>query len=151
MLANDLGTKATRCIRFHTQKFNEHILMKGLRKMKELRFLSVVLGDCFNNLELNILSPEFPNTLRYLQFTHYPLKHLPITFQANNLVALEMVGSRIVQLWEGGERKDNYCNSQKIKAELGRRNQEFIHSSHMGLNSLRENRVQVDNASQVLY
>ncbi|CAH1421452.1 unnamed protein product [Lactuca virosa] len=60
ILANDLGTKATRCILIHHTKLDPHILIKGL---------------------------------------------LPTTFQANNLVALEMVDSRIVQLREGGENK----------------------------------------------
>ncbi|KAL7603599.1 hypothetical protein Lser_V15G19733 [Lactuca serriola] len=104
VLANDLGTKATRCIRFHTMKFNPHIFIKGLRKMKELRFLSV-RGDCSTDLEFSIIGPDFPNSLRYLHWTDYPFRSLPTTFQANNLVALEMDGSRIVQLWEGGERK----------------------------------------------
>ncbi|CAI9282564.1 unnamed protein product [Lactuca saligna] len=67
ILANELGTKATRCIR-STMTFNLDIAIKGLGKMKKLR-------------------------------------SLPKTFQANNLVALEMPYSKIVQLWEGGERK----------------------------------------------
>ncbi|KAL4582594.1 hypothetical protein LXL04_007148 [Taraxacum kok-saghyz] len=69
VLANDLGTKATWCIRLDTQEHNRKFDLKGLRKMKELRFLSV--GAARN-------------------------QSLPITFQANNLVALEMVGSKIV-------------------------------------------------------
>ncbi|CAH1421467.1 unnamed protein product [Lactuca virosa] len=50
-------------------------------------------------------SPEIPNALRYLDLKHYPFSSLPKTFQADNLIALEMVDCKILQLWEGGERK----------------------------------------------
>ncbi|CAH1421486.1 unnamed protein product [Lactuca virosa] len=105
ILANELGTKATRCLQFYTEKLNPHTVIKGLGKMKELRLLSVVLGDCFRNLEFNIVSPDFPDALRYLRLNYYPYKSLPKTFQANNLVAIEMDDSKIEQLWEGGEKK----------------------------------------------
>ncbi|XP_023753500.1 disease resistance protein RPV1 [Lactuca sativa] len=109
VLANDLGTKATKYIQFHTKKFGPHIYLKGLRKMKKLRFLSVSAVqqlDFSSNLEFSIVVPaDFPNTLRYLHWSCYPFRSLPTTFQANNLVALRMDDSRIVQLWEGGERK----------------------------------------------
>ena len=103
------GTKATKYIQFHTKKFGPHIYLKGLRKMKKLRFLSVSAVqqlDFSSNLEFSIVVPaDFPNTLRYLHWSCYPFRSLPTTFQANNLVALRMDDSRIVQLWEGGERK----------------------------------------------
>ncbi|KAL7607410.1 hypothetical protein Lser_V15G19508 [Lactuca serriola] len=102
ILANDLGTKATRCIRFHSVKFNPHIFIKGLRKMKELRFLSVD-GYSSSDLEFSMAGSDFPNALRYVDWTYYPFTSLPTTFQANNLVALKMHYSRNVQLWEGGE------------------------------------------------
>ncbi|KAL7604209.1 hypothetical protein Lser_V15G19514 [Lactuca serriola] len=104
ILANDFGTKATRCIQFHSKKFNPHIFIKGLRKMKELRFLSVV-GDSSSDLEFSMAGSGFPNALRYVDWTNYPFSSLPTTFQANNLAALQMHESRIVQLWEGGESK----------------------------------------------
>ncbi|KAL7607291.1 hypothetical protein Lser_V15G19694 [Lactuca serriola] len=104
-LANDLGsTKATKYIQVHRKKFSLPIFIKGLRKMKELRFLSV-RGNCSIDLEFSIVGPDFPKALRYLHWDFYPFRSLPTTFQANNLVALEMANSRIVQLWEGGERK----------------------------------------------
>ncbi|XP_042757386.1 disease resistance protein RPV1 isoform X2 [Lactuca sativa] len=93
ILVNDLGTEATRYIQFHTIKFNPHIFRKGLRKMKELRFLSVC-GYCSSDLELSIVSPELPNALRYLHWKGYPFRSLATTFQANNLVALKMDGSK---------------------------------------------------------
>ncbi|CAH1421478.1 unnamed protein product [Lactuca virosa] len=105
IFANDLGTKAIKCIRFYTNKLNPYTVVKGLGKMKELRFLSVVFGGHFCNTESDIVSPDFPNALRYLDFNQYPFRSLPKTFLANNLVALKMAHSKIVQLWEGGERK----------------------------------------------
>ncbi|KAL7607403.1 hypothetical protein Lser_V15G19506 [Lactuca serriola] len=104
ILANDLGTKATRCIRFSSMKFNPHNFIKGLRKMKELRFLSVYAYSS-SDLEFSMAGSDFPNALRYVDWTYYPFSSLPTMFQANNLVALKMVRSRIVQLWEGGESK----------------------------------------------
>ncbi|KAL7607293.1 hypothetical protein Lser_V15G19698 [Lactuca serriola] len=105
ILANNLGTKGIKCIKFHSWKLNPHIIIKGLRKMKGLRFLSMDLGYYLQSWEFDIVGPGFPNALRYLDLKHYPFSSLPETFQANNLVALEMVGSKIIQLWEGGENK----------------------------------------------
>ncbi|KAL7607290.1 hypothetical protein Lser_V15G19695 [Lactuca serriola] len=110
VLANDLGTKATRCIRLNTQNSNRIFDIKGLGKMKELRFLYVgaargVYSDSNLYWVWNIVNPEFPNALRYLHIIGYPFRSLPITFQASNLVALKMASSKIVQLWEGGEQK----------------------------------------------
>ncbi|CAH1421420.1 unnamed protein product [Lactuca virosa] len=120
VLANDLGRKATRCIRLDTQNSNREFDLKGLRKMKGLGFLSVEAAQRVyrrvyqdSNLviapymywDCNIVNPEFPNALRYLHITGYPFRSLPVTFHASNLVALEMPGSKIKQLWEGGEQK----------------------------------------------
>ena len=103
------GTKATRCMQFYTRKLSPEIVMKGLKKMKELRFLDLSVGfigarksDVFRR---NWKFYELPNALRYLHWDHYPFRSLPKTFQADNLVTLQMADSRIVQLWEGGERK----------------------------------------------
>ena len=85
-------------------RFNPDIGIKGLGKMKKLRFLSMFFP--FSSIsEFNIVSQDFPNALQYLQVGNYPFRSLPKTFQATNLVALKMRYSKIVQLWEGGERK----------------------------------------------
>ncbi|KAL4580103.1 hypothetical protein LXL04_016281 [Taraxacum kok-saghyz] len=135
ILANDLfdgdiefglqGTESTRCIKFHHGRLDPEIVMKGLRKMKELRFLDVSLQDLYSNQEINGLmqnflnilefmccnwkfyegGPYFPSTLRYLRWDDYRFRYLPKTLQADNIVSLKMVDSEIVQLWEGRERK----------------------------------------------
>ncbi|KAL4579841.1 hypothetical protein LXL04_016009 [Taraxacum kok-saghyz] len=109
ILANDLGTEATRYIRFYTWKFSPEIMMNGLRKMKELRVLDVSVGyvdASKSDYSCQVLKLyKFSNTLRYLRWKNYPFKYLPETFQATNLVSLEMTHTKFVQLWEGGERK----------------------------------------------
>ncbi|KAL7599329.1 hypothetical protein Lser_V15G22300 [Lactuca serriola] len=109
ILANKLGTQATRYIKFYMEKFSPDMVMKGLRKMKELTFLHVSLqfidASKSDYSHQNWKSKNFPNALRYLCWNHYPYRSLPKKFQADNLVSLEMVKSQIVQLWGGGERK----------------------------------------------
>ena len=89
------------------EKLSPEVVMKGLRKMTGLRFLDVEFfgaskSDCSRG---NQKLYKFPNSLRYLRWTHYCFSSLPKTFQANNIVALEMPHSRIVQLWEVGGKK----------------------------------------------
>ena len=97
---------------------NSRIVMNGLGKMKELRYLEVTFA--YFNSERNFsaktneeclddTSQYFSNSLKYLECWDYPFLYLPKTFQANNLVGLEMDNafgnSRMVQLWEEGEKK----------------------------------------------
>ncbi|KAJ9552417.1 hypothetical protein OSB04_016462, partial [Centaurea solstitialis] len=108
ILANDLGTEATECI-FYGELSSE-IFMKGLRKMKKLRYLYVNSkshdGYCFSgNWEFDEVTEYIPSSLQCLIWLYYPFSSLPKTFQGNNLVMLVMVESEIVQLWEGGEKK----------------------------------------------
>ncbi|KAL4582590.1 hypothetical protein LXL04_007144 [Taraxacum kok-saghyz] len=105
ILARNLGTRATRCMQFNAWKLNPYSVIKGLRKMKDLRVLSLGLAHSWHTLELNILNPELPNSLRYLDLKFYPFRSLPQAFQANNLVTLEITHCHIEQLWERGEKK----------------------------------------------
>ncbi|XP_052483406.1 disease resistance protein RPV1-like [Gossypium raimondii] len=64
-------------------------------KMKNLRMLKVL---CLSNCDdLKYLS----NKLRLLEWTGYPLRCLPSSFQPDNLVALLLPYSHIKQLWKG--------------------------------------------------
>ncbi|XP_023767547.1 disease resistance protein RUN1 [Lactuca sativa] len=109
ILANDLGTEAIRYIRFYACKLSPEIVMKGLQNMKELSLLDVSVGSLDARKSDYFFrywkSNKFPNALRYLCWNYYPFRSLPMTFHADNLVSLYMTNSRIVQLWEGGERK----------------------------------------------
>ncbi|MFS7889259.1 putative leucine-rich repeat domain superfamily [Helianthus anomalus] len=104
VLANDLGTEATRCIEL---EITPEIVLESLRNMKKLECLIVhngvvenVSDDC---VKINEAREYFPNSLQYLYWEKYHHRCLPKTFEANNLVALGIGGSKIRQLWEGGK------------------------------------------------
>ena len=112
------GTEATRCLKLNESRVNVRIIMKGLGKMKNLRYLDVNFEYCddydfatrclkLNKSRcLNDTRQYFPNSLKYLKCSYYPFLYLPKTFKANNLVALEMErSSRMVQLWKGRKKK----------------------------------------------
>ncbi|KAI3827275.1 hypothetical protein L1987_01347 [Smallanthus sonchifolius] len=103
ILVNELGTEATRSIKLQYTNLHPDIIMKGLRKMKGLRYLYVV--PIYREWKVDEVSRYLPHALCSLCWLNYTFQSLPKTFQANNLVNLEMVGSNITQLWEGGERK----------------------------------------------
>ncbi|GKE45081.1 disease resistance TIR-NBS-LRR class family protein, partial [Tanacetum coccineum] len=108
ILANDMGTEETRCLKLNKSRANATIVMQGFGKMKKLQYLEV--NFAFNDFESDVeclddTSQYFPNSLKYLKCPDYPFLYLPKTFQANNLVELRMSNSRLVQLWEEGEKK----------------------------------------------
>ncbi|KAJ9552041.1 hypothetical protein OSB04_016086 [Centaurea solstitialis] len=119
ILASDQGTnEAIRCIKLIASKIRPNFFMEGLGNMKQLTFLHVYLSkykfnwnfgedkDWFdNNWKFDEVCPTFPNALRWLSWEGYPFRSLPKSFQANNLVALQMRLSKLVQLWEMGDRK----------------------------------------------
>ncbi|KAJ9551760.1 LOW QUALITY PROTEIN: hypothetical protein OSB04_015805 [Centaurea solstitialis] len=131
ILANDLGTEATECILYVPMEIGSELFMKGLRKMKKLRFLSTFTASqdrhCFSgDWRFDEVTEYIPNSLQCLTWMYYPFSSLPKTFQANNLVMLLMLESEIVQLWEGGEKKIlkklkclNLQNSQLKTLDLG--------------------------------
>ncbi|MFS8027025.1 putative P-loop containing nucleoside triphosphate hydrolase, leucine-rich repeat domain superfamily [Helianthus anomalus] len=101
VLANDLGTEATRCIGL---KITPEIVLGGLRNMKKLRCL-IIDYRFYNNYSADYVKIDevlecFPNSLRYLYWCGYPHTCLPETFRANNLVALKIHNSKIEKLWE---------------------------------------------------
>ncbi|KAD6454820.1 hypothetical protein E3N88_09526 [Mikania micrantha] len=99
------GTKATRSMILKYPGIHPAIVMKSLRKMKDLRLLCVYDDDVSKKWEIDEGVLYLPDSLRSLHWPGYALRCLPKKFQANNLVNLEMPRSYISQLWEGGERK----------------------------------------------
>ena len=90
------------------------IAVKGLAKMKDLKFLHITLGRCYyveNDMaEVHKVSnivqfDNLPSSLQYMRWDGFPFSTLPNTFQGNNLVGLVIDNSNIVQLWEDGEEK----------------------------------------------
>ncbi|XP_076954546.1 TMV resistance protein N-like [Bidens hawaiensis] len=104
VLSDNTGNEAVRCIDLEN---TPSIYLEGLGNMKKLRCLIVDRGAFTNGFNGYVKIDEarlhFPNSLRYLFWYNYPHWCLPKTFEANNLVALEMRRSNIVQLWEGGK------------------------------------------------
>ncbi|GJV89419.1 disease resistance TIR-NBS-LRR class family protein [Tanacetum coccineum] len=114
ILDNDMGTQGTRCLKLKTSRGNSLIDLKGLGKMKKLQYLELDLAFYkfkmkklhFLGLKFSYYKSSLPNSLKYLQCSDYPFLYLPKTFQANNLVGLDMHSSkRMVQLWKKGEKK----------------------------------------------
>ncbi|KAJ0837140.1 putative TIR domain, P-loop containing nucleoside triphosphate hydrolase [Helianthus annuus] len=112
VMAGNSGSEATKCIDLN---ITGGIYLKGLGNMKKLRCLIVNHGN--DNISDDLVDHPwyffgkfwkhdkthmyFPNSLQYLYWSIYPHWCLPKTFEANNLVALEMSCSKIKQLWEG--------------------------------------------------
>ncbi|KAJ9551579.1 hypothetical protein OSB04_015624 [Centaurea solstitialis] len=127
-LAHDLGkNEATKCIKLQMKGLNPEYVLKGLGYLKKLIFLHVSSPSFQSDWKFDEFGQYLPNSLRYMSWEHYPFLSFPKTFQANNLVTLQMHRSRIVQLWEVGERKDleklRYLdlNSSMLKTlDLGR-------------------------------
>ncbi|KAJ9562979.1 LOW QUALITY PROTEIN: hypothetical protein OSB04_008139 [Centaurea solstitialis] len=106
ILANNQGTQETECIYLFTSSdMNQEVVMKGLEKMEKLRLLLVYINDIYSSWNLDEVRQYFPNSLQYLRWPRNLFRFLPKTFQASDLVGLDMCGSRMEQLWEGGERK----------------------------------------------
>uniref|UniRef100_A0A251TSV1 Putative toll/interleukin-1 receptor (TIR) domain-containing protein n=1 Tax=Helianthus annuus TaxID=4232 RepID=A0A251TSV1_HELAN len=104
ILVYEMGsTEATRSIILKYTTLQPTTIMRGLRKMRELRFHSVHKGDIV--WAVDEVSQYLPDALQCLYWPKYPFRSLPQPFQANKLVNLEMVGSNISELWEGGEKK----------------------------------------------
>ncbi|KAL8268483.1 hypothetical protein R6Q59_002281 [Mikania micrantha] len=99
VLANNLGSEATRCIDI---KNRPGTVLENLIKMKKLRCL-IVHEWTLEPVIIDESRQYFPNSLQYLSWNEYPHWCLPKTFEANNLVALEMSHSKIQQLWEGAK------------------------------------------------
>nr|GEU88201.1 disease resistance protein [Tanacetum cinerariifolium] len=75
ILANDMGTEATRCLRLDMSRGNSRILMKGLGKRKKHRYLEVNFADydtesdCESDGEClaSDLKFDIPNSQKYLK------------------------------------------------------------------------------------
>ncbi|KAJ9551887.1 hypothetical protein OSB04_015932 [Centaurea solstitialis] len=106
ILANNQGTEAIKCMKlFILSEINLGAAMKSLGKMEKLRLLFTYFYDIYSDEKLDEVSQYFPNSLQYLECFNYPFCSLPKTFQASDLVSIDMSDSRMQQLREGGERK----------------------------------------------
>ena len=67
---------------------------EAFSKMSNLKLLKI------GNVHLPHGLAYLPRALRFLDWSHYPLKSLPATFQPDQLVELNMCHSKIELLWE---------------------------------------------------
>ncbi|XP_039044150.1 disease resistance protein RPV1-like isoform X4 [Hibiscus syriacus] len=97
VLAKNTATEGIEAMIIGNERESKKMLnlnVDALSKMKKLRLLKVL---CLSNCDdLKYLSSE----LRLLDWTGYPLRFLPPSFQPDNLVALLLPYSRIEQLWK---------------------------------------------------
>ncbi|CAI9278820.1 unnamed protein product [Lactuca saligna] len=110
LFSGDSGTEAPTCIgmELDAEELPPEIIRKGLGNLNKLRYLNVIggFGVCLpSDWTFDQTKQYVPNSLQFLGWNGYPGLSLPQTFRANNLVGLELPRSRIVQLWERGERK----------------------------------------------
>ncbi|KAM0030882.1 putative TIR domain, P-loop containing nucleoside triphosphate hydrolase [Helianthus debilis subsp. tardiflorus] len=103
ILVNELGTEETKGIKLKYTGLHPAIIEKGLRKMKELRYLYV--DTIYDSWIVGEVSQYLPDSLQSLCWKSYPFQSLPESFQGYKLVNLQMAGSKISKLWEGGEGK----------------------------------------------
>ncbi|XP_076935824.1 TMV resistance protein N-like isoform X3 [Bidens hawaiensis] len=96
MAANSV-CKRTRCIDL---RITPGIFLEGLGNMKKLTCLIVNNRRFKDSSAIDEACLHFPDSLRYLYWYKYPHWCLPKTFEANNLVAVDMSKSKIKQLWE---------------------------------------------------
>ncbi|CAL0324079.1 unnamed protein product [Lupinus luteus] len=103
VLKNNTGTKAIKSITLNVSKIGELCLSPQVfDRMQQLKFLnfSQPYGD-----EQILYLPQgltsLPNDLRLFHWISYPLKSLPTTFCAENLVELNLTWSRAEKLWDG--------------------------------------------------
>nr|XP_043630302.1 TMV resistance protein N-like [Erigeron canadensis] len=121
ILANDLGTEATRCItlKMTTKNFCVETFIKGLGKMKNLRVLDmdmsgsgdpreidmVMYGSGYGTNAREVPGLCLPNALRYFRWDLYPFESLMKSFQEDHLVGLFLFECEFKQFWNCGERK----------------------------------------------
>ncbi|XP_030927760.1 TMV resistance protein N-like [Quercus lobata] len=96
MLRKNKGTGAIKAIDIWDTNNEEREARwnpKAVLKMSNLKFLR--LND------IGYVPIHFPNDLRILDWSNFPLKSLPSSFQLDELVQLYLIESKIEQLWIG--------------------------------------------------
>nr|KYP35153.1 TMV resistance protein N [Cajanus cajan] len=103
ILKNNKGTEAIRSIRTHLSVIKKLKLSPDIFvRMSKLQFMDFHSENEFDGLDILPEGLEYlPTELRYLRWMNYPLKSLPDSFSAENLVILDLSYSRLETLWHG--------------------------------------------------
>ncbi|GKE31356.1 Toll/interleukin-1 receptor domain-containing protein, partial [Tanacetum coccineum] len=103
---------ATKCLKSWSTDLRDEVAIKGLAKMKGLRFLDVYIkmedyykNDIVQLWEFDKDREYLPSSLRFMRWSGFPFSSLPNTFHGKHLVGLELYRSNIVQIWKNGEEK----------------------------------------------
>ena len=78
---------------FEVQQMRSMGTLEAFSKMYNLKFLQIIA--IFHDVQ------HLPNSLRCLDWMHYPSKSLPSTFQPDELIWLCLQYSKIEELWIG--------------------------------------------------
>ncbi|XP_050260694.1 disease resistance protein RUN1-like [Quercus robur] len=98
VLTKNTGTEAIQGIVLKLRESKEaYWNPESFSKMHYLKLLII------SNVQLVHEPKHLPISLRFLEWSRYPSKSLPLNFQSNELVELYMCGSCIEQLWKGAK------------------------------------------------
>lgn len=102
------GSATVECIFFNMSRIKElHLNPAAFKKMYNLRVLEIYNSSSLDNKCSKLYLPEglqsLPDTLGYLHWEGYPLKHFPSNFSPQNLVNIQMAHSQVEQLWSKGQ------------------------------------------------
>ncbi|KAL6269186.1 hypothetical protein ACE6H2_026097 [Prunus campanulata] len=96
VITNNTGTEAIEGIVLCLHEFEAaHWNTEAFTKMCKLKLLKI------NNLSLSLGPKYLPNSLRFLEWSWYPSKCLPPSFQPVELAELRLQHSKIDHLWNG--------------------------------------------------
>ncbi|XP_054784444.1 disease resistance protein RPV1-like [Prosopis cineraria] len=105
VLRDNLGTEAVRGLTLNRSQIigDLHLSPQVFGRMRKLKFLEIYSSDHEQRKVLHFPGglQSLPNQLRYLHWEGYPLKSLPSTFSAENLVSLQLENSQLRHLWHG--------------------------------------------------
>ncbi|XP_050240615.1 disease resistance protein RUN1-like isoform X2 [Quercus robur] len=98
VLTKNTGTEAIQAIVLKLPESKEADWNpESFSKMHHLKLLII------KNIQLVLGPKHLPNGLRFLDWSGYPSKSLPLNFQSNDLIELYMCSSYIERLWKGAK------------------------------------------------
>ncbi|KFK44971.1 hypothetical protein AALP_AA1G327100 [Arabis alpina] len=104
VLANETGTGSVVGISFNMSKISDFSISgRAFEGMRNLRFLRIY-GKYFSKedrLRITEEDMEYLPRLKLLNWSSYPGKYLPPTFQPECLIELKMPFNKLERLWEG--------------------------------------------------
>ena len=104
-LLNFQGTKKVQRMSLNIHELESDIDLDPLvfKDMINLKYLSI--AEYFDHLTKKLNLPQgllsLPDELRYLCWNRYPSRTLPQNFKPQNLVELNLRGSKLEKLWDG--------------------------------------------------